>query len=101
VVNPGRSCPSSLPLTPSKRGPQFANFRACREAVHHRHLHVHQHQVIGRAACSQHLEGDLRVRCNVDNEALALERHSGDLLVQVVVLHEQEARFHTTTTLVE
>ncbi len=63
-------------------------------AVHRRHLHVHQHQIVGPAigVARVHLvHADLAVLGDLDLEARVAQHLGGDLLVDLVVLHQQDA----------
>ena len=60
------------------------------QAVHDRHLHVHQHDV--EAARVQLVEGDLAVVGDVDDEAGVAQQLGRDLLVEFVVFDQEHAR---------
>ncbi len=63
-----------------------------REAVHDRHLHVHQHRgVIIRVAAQDLVDRDRTVRRQLDREAELAEQTQCHLLVQLVVLDEEDA----------
>ena len=67
--------------------------RACRrQAVHFRHLHVHQNQVVGLRRRLQHGQGNAPVVGNVHFEPGVAQQFTGHLLVQRVVFGQQDAR---------
>ena len=57
------------------------------DAVHHRHLHVHQHQIVEMLA--DHLHGDFSVGGDGNRDSRFLQQFPGHLLIQLVVLHQQ------------
>ena len=66
-----------------------------RDTVHHRHLHVHQHQVVRclrLLRARHHVHRLLAVGGQIDQEVFRLQHFGGDLLVDLVVLHQQDAR---------
>ena len=60
------------------------------QPVHHRHLHVHQHEFVGILA--ECLNGFLPVRDDGGRESGVLQVLQRDLLVHAVVLGHQDAR---------
>ena len=71
---------------------QAADRAGRRDAVHDRHLHVHEHDVVivGRRL-RHHVERDGAVGGKFNNETGLAEQFGGDLLVQIVVLDKQDA----------
>ena len=57
------------------------------QAVHHGHLHVHQHQVVG--GLGEHVQCHLSVLGYVYHQACATQQFGPHLLVEVVVVHQQ------------
>ena len=67
----------------------LANGPGGRHAVHHRHLHVHQDQIVGAVV---HLFQSLgTVLSHVHHQAGLAQQLTGDLLVDLVVLDQQHA----------
>ncbi len=66
-----------------------ADFACGLQAVHHRHLHIHQHQVVSSG--ERHFEGFLTVAGNFDDKAFILQDFAGDLLIEQVVFRQQDA----------
>ena len=64
------------------------------QAVHHRHLHVHQHHVIGHIgrAGTHHVHRDLAVVGHVHAEPGIGQQLARDLLVEQVVFDQQDVR---------
>ena len=67
-----------------------ADLAGGRHAVHHRHLHVHQHDVVPRSAYP--LERHQSVLGQIHHEAGVAQQFAGHALVHIIVLHEQYAR---------
>ena len=70
-------------------GRQFANFRGRLVTVHHRHLAVHQDQIVGR--CIQHFHSHTAVFSHISAIACALQNLQCDFLIDQIVLDEQDA----------
>ena len=68
---------------PAQQGGRF-------KSVHDRHLHVHQHHVERRGF--GHADGNLAVVCNFDYQAGINQYFGRDLLVDLVVFGQQNAR---------
>ena len=62
------------------------------EAIHDRHLQVHQHHIEPVGLCAHGIHRFLTVVGNGDNRAFVLEQLGGNLLVVEVVLGEQDAQ---------
>ena len=60
-------------------------------AVHHGHLDVHQHQLVGpRGRGAELLHGNLAVFGHIHGEARLGKDHCGDLLIELVVLGQED-----------
>ena len=59
------------------------------QAVHDRHLHVHQHQVVGHSAGPLH--GPLTIGNHIHVHAHLAQEFLRHLLIELVVLHQQHA----------
>ena len=68
----------------------FADGLGRGQAVHHRHLQVHQHEVEG--ILLQQIQGFLAVVCDHRGQAHAVEQRDGQFLVHLVVFDEQNLR---------
>ncbi len=59
------------------------------QSIHHGHLHVHQHQVVGLH--THQIQGLLSIQRHIHLEPLVAQQFAGDLQVHLVVVHCQDA----------
>ena len=77
------------------RGIALAQQARRSHAVHHGHLHVHEHDIKRQAKLlllCHSIQRNLAVVGNMHLKADAAEHFVGDLLVDVVIFHQQDAR---------
>ena len=68
---------------------QRTNRDRCQQTIHHRHLDIHQDQIIRRLA--GHLDGDLSVFGHVHPHTDGLQHLACHFLIDIVVLYQKNA----------
>ena len=68
----------------------LTNFSGRSVTIHDRHMHIHQHTVIG--LLFQHVQSFLSMVGDIYKEASQLEKLTGNLLIDFIVLYQQYLR---------
>lgn len=77
-------------LCRSRRALELANRKACLDAIHKRHLHVHQDQVI--RLCPDFFKHCLTIASNIGSQSGRFEQIERHFLINQIVFGQQDAR---------